>query len=229
MFAGRLLGEVLITGPLPLTTRGPNVEGAALGDASRGVYGGRVALENEGETLALRAAWGAVGGARGLGAGPWGGDFAVFDGAVGAVGGADGTFEGPLGGVGICGVTGTLTATVSELDASLAWDETVTGGIAGGSIRWIGGSGGGGGPGLLSRFGASLSGGRSGARSALGPVGGAVVRPEGIADLGAVGTVGVFAVVVGTTGAVEAAGPDETAGAVGTEGVGGAAEGAGAG
>ena len=56
MFAGRLLGEVLIVGPLPLPTRGPNVEGVALGDASRGAYDGRVALEKEGDTLALRAA-----------------------------------------------------------------------------------------------------------------------------------------------------------------------------
>lgn len=56
MFAGRLLGEVLVVDPLPLPTRGPKVEGVALGDASRGVYGGRVALEKEGDTLALRAA-----------------------------------------------------------------------------------------------------------------------------------------------------------------------------
>lgn len=56
MFAGRLLGEVLTAGPLPLPTRGPNVEGAAFGDASRGEYGGRVALEKEGDTLARRAA-----------------------------------------------------------------------------------------------------------------------------------------------------------------------------
>jgi hypothetical protein len=56
MFAGKLLGEVLIVGPLPLPTRGPKVEEVAFGDASRGVYGGSVALEKEGDTLALRAA-----------------------------------------------------------------------------------------------------------------------------------------------------------------------------
>lgn len=56
MFAGKLLGEVLSVGALTLPLRGPKVEGAAWGDASLGTYGGRVALENEGETLARRAA-----------------------------------------------------------------------------------------------------------------------------------------------------------------------------
>ena len=135
MFAGKLLGEVLSVGPPTLPLRGPNVEGAALGDASLGVYGGRVALENEGETLARRAACGAVGGARGLGAGPWGGDFAVFDGAAGAVGGADETLEGPFGGADSCDVTGPLTVTLSGPDGSVTWDGAAGVGIAGGSIR----------------------------------------------------------------------------------------------
>jgi hypothetical protein len=59
----------------------------------------------------------------------------VLDGAAGAVGGADGVLEGPLGGLGTCGVVGPLTGTLSGLGASVVWDETAAGGIAGGSIR----------------------------------------------------------------------------------------------
>lgn len=68
--------------PLPLL--GPDGGGGAvLTFVSRGTYEGRGVLENDGETLALRAACGAVGGGRGRGAGPCGGDFARADGADG--------------------------------------------------------------------------------------------------------------------------------------------------
>jgi len=77
-------------------------------------------------------------------------------------------------------------------------------GAEGGSIR-----GAAGGPSLLSWLGASPGGGRSGARSALGPVGGGIERPDGIVDLGAVGTVGVF---IGVTGVVEVVGATLEAG-----------------
>lgn len=63
----------------------------------------------------------------------------MLDGAVGAAagdtGGADGALDGPLGGPGNCGVVGPLTGALSELGASVVWDETAAGGIAGGSIR----------------------------------------------------------------------------------------------
>lgn len=131
--------------------------------------------------------------------------------------------EGPFGGADICGVAGPLTLTPSGPGESVAWDGAAAGGIAGGSIRW---GGGGGGPSLFSKFGASPGGGRSGARSALGPVGGRIVRPGGIADLSAVGAAEVFAGIRGAAGAVGTAGPDEAAGVEGAEAVGGAAEGA---
>lgn len=68
--------------PLPLL--GPRGGGAtALGFVSLGAYEGRGALVNDGETLALRAACGAVGGGRGRDAGPCGGDFARAEGADG--------------------------------------------------------------------------------------------------------------------------------------------------
>jgi hypothetical protein len=56
MFAGKLCGEVFIAEPPPLPPRGPKPEGFAPGDASRGTYCGKVALENEGDTLTRRAA-----------------------------------------------------------------------------------------------------------------------------------------------------------------------------
>lgn len=83
ILAGKLFGEVFIeASPLPL--RGPcGGGGTALEDISRETYGGRGALEKDGETLDLSAACGAVGGGRGLGAGPCGGDFAGAEGAEG--------------------------------------------------------------------------------------------------------------------------------------------------
>jgi hypothetical protein len=68
MFAGKLFGEVFTADVPPL--RGPLAEEFALGDASRGVYGGKGALENCGDALVRNAACGATGGGRGLGAGP---------------------------------------------------------------------------------------------------------------------------------------------------------------
>lgn len=82
MLAGKAFGDVLIdASPLPLL--GPRGGGGTALFASLGTYDGSGALEKDGETLALRAACGAVGGGRGLGAGPWGGDFADADGADG--------------------------------------------------------------------------------------------------------------------------------------------------
>ena len=86
MLAGKLFGDVLFeASPLPL--RGPSGGGggggSALEDVSLEEYKGSGALENDGDTLALRAACGAVGGCRGLVAGPCGGDFAGAEGAVG--------------------------------------------------------------------------------------------------------------------------------------------------
>jgi hypothetical protein len=69
---------------------------------------------------------------------------------------------------------------------------------------------------LLSCFGTSASRGRSGARSALGPVGGNVERPGGIAAFGAVG------ITVAFTGVTGVAGVTEPAGALLGAGVGGA-------
>jgi len=70
MFAGRLFGEVLIEASL-LLLRGPNGGGGtAPAEASLGAWKGRGVLENDGETLALKAACGAEGGRRGRGAGP---------------------------------------------------------------------------------------------------------------------------------------------------------------
>lgn len=70
--------------PLPL--RGPKGGGGiAFEDASLGPYEESGALEKDGDTLALRAACGAVGGGRGLGAGPCGGDFAGAEGADGGI------------------------------------------------------------------------------------------------------------------------------------------------
>lgn len=70
MLAGKLFGDVFIDAS-PLLLRGPKGGGGAvLEDASLGAYEGSGALENEGETLALRAACGAVGGGRDRGAGP---------------------------------------------------------------------------------------------------------------------------------------------------------------
>lgn len=87
MLAGRLFGDVFIEAS-PLLLRGPKGGGGAvLRGASLEAYDGRGALENEGETLALRAACGAVGGGRGRGADPCGGDLAGPDGADGADGG----------------------------------------------------------------------------------------------------------------------------------------------
>jgi hypothetical protein len=68
IFAGKLFGEVLAGAAPPL--RGPRAEAFALGDASRGAYGGKGALENCGDAFVRKAAWGAMGGGRGLGAGP---------------------------------------------------------------------------------------------------------------------------------------------------------------
>lgn len=70
MLTGKLFGDVLVeASPLPL--RGPRGGGGAvLEGASLGAYEGSGARENEGDTLARMAACGAVGGGRGLGAGP---------------------------------------------------------------------------------------------------------------------------------------------------------------
>jgi hypothetical protein len=68
MFAGKLFGDVFTVGAPPL--RGPMADEFALGDASRGAYGGNGALENCGDALVRNAACGAIGGGRGLGAGP---------------------------------------------------------------------------------------------------------------------------------------------------------------
>ena len=71
MLAGRLFGEVLTEeGKPPLLTRGPKLGGTALGEASRWVYCGSCALAKEGDALARSAAWGPLGGTRGLGDGP---------------------------------------------------------------------------------------------------------------------------------------------------------------
>lgn len=68
ILAGKLLGEVLV-GPKP-ALRGPCAGLFAFGEGSRGAYGGNGALENCGEVLLRKAACGAIGGGRGLGAGP---------------------------------------------------------------------------------------------------------------------------------------------------------------
>lgn len=67
ILAGKLFGEVL-TGAPPF--RGPRAAPMALGDASCGACGGNGALANCGDALARNAACGAIGGGRGLGAGP---------------------------------------------------------------------------------------------------------------------------------------------------------------
>ena len=86
IFAGKLLGDVLMdASPLPL--RGPDGGAPGPGSTSLGEYEGSGALENDGETFALRAACGPVGGGRGRGAGPCGGDLAGAEGAEGADGG----------------------------------------------------------------------------------------------------------------------------------------------
>lgn len=84
MLAGRLFGEALVE-VSPLPPRGPcGGGGTALEEVSLGTYDGRGVLENDGEMLALSAACGAVGGGRGLGAGPCGDDdFAGVESAEG--------------------------------------------------------------------------------------------------------------------------------------------------
>jgi hypothetical protein len=67
MLAGKLLGEVPTEAP---ALRGPKPALMALGDASRGACGGNGVLANCGDALARNAACGAIGGGRGLGAGP---------------------------------------------------------------------------------------------------------------------------------------------------------------
>lgn len=70
ILAGKLFGDVLIE-VSPLLLRGPKAGGGAvLEDVSLGAYEGRGVLENDGDTLVLMAACGAVGGGRGRGAGP---------------------------------------------------------------------------------------------------------------------------------------------------------------
>ena len=90
MLAGKLFGDVLMdASPLPL--RGPDGGGGiAPGGTSLGEYGCSGVLENDGETVALRAACGPVGGGRARGAGPCGGDFAGAEGANGTEGAVDG-------------------------------------------------------------------------------------------------------------------------------------------
>jgi hypothetical protein len=56
MLAGKLLGEVLFADVFPLPLRGPNDGRAPLGDASLGVYWGRVALEKDGDAWARNVA-----------------------------------------------------------------------------------------------------------------------------------------------------------------------------
>jgi hypothetical protein len=56
MLAGKLFGDVLTAKAPPLPPRGPNGGEAALGDASRGLYCGRVALETDVDTFARSAA-----------------------------------------------------------------------------------------------------------------------------------------------------------------------------
>jgi hypothetical protein len=68
IFAGKLLGDVL-TGAAPVL-RGPRAAAFAIGDASRGAYGGNGVRENWGEALGRNAACGAIGGGRDFGAGP---------------------------------------------------------------------------------------------------------------------------------------------------------------
>lgn len=70
MFAGKLFGEVLIEAS-PLVLRGPNGGGGIVPtEASLEAWNGSGVLENEGDTLALKAACGAEGGGRDRGAGP---------------------------------------------------------------------------------------------------------------------------------------------------------------
>jgi hypothetical protein len=56
ILAGKLFGDVLTAEAPPLPPRGPNGGAAALGDASRGLYCGRVALETDGDTFSRSAA-----------------------------------------------------------------------------------------------------------------------------------------------------------------------------
>ncbi len=97
MLAGKLFGDVLTAeGNPPLATRGTKLGGTVLGDASLWLYCGSCALENDGDALARSTACGALGGIRGLGAGPCGGDLA---GPVGAAARGPDTAAGAFGGV----------------------------------------------------------------------------------------------------------------------------------
>lgn len=84
-----------------------------------------------------------------------------------------------------------------EFDNSFDCIDGVGAGTEGGSTRETAS-----GAGLVSEFGPSL--GRSASRSAFGPVGGKVERPDGILAFGAVGIVGAGTVGVGGGGATGA-------------------------
>jgi hypothetical protein len=101
MLAGKLFGEACMEeGTPPL--RGPN-PGFELEATSCGTWGGNGALGNCGDALVRKAACGAIGGGRGLGAGPCGGDLAgaevwVATDGTGGGGGGGGTAAGVGGG-----------------------------------------------------------------------------------------------------------------------------------
>lgn len=89
----------------------------------------------------------------------------------------------------------------------MAWVVLVGAGMDGGSMRAVPGA-----TGFASWLGAS-PGRRSGTRSAFGPVGGKVARPEGMLVLGAVGTMGFATELVGVTGATGVEGTKPVGGA----------------
>ena len=163
-----------------------------------------------------------MGGTRGLGAGPCGGDLARPVGAVGADGGGAWR-EGPFGGAYAWEEIDILVDAPLALTLSTIWDWADGGGIEGGSMR-IGTSG----VGLASWLEISPET-RSGTRSALGPVGGKMGGFEVMATLGAVDTTGFVATVAAGTGATDGAGgaanvdgTDDTDGADGADGTDGA-------
>jgi hypothetical protein len=113
-------------------------------------------------------------------------------------GGAEGVVDGATGGC----CAGVLNSTLSAADVCTDEFETDNGGASDGSIR--------GGPAgvVLCSWTATSPEGRSGALSALGPVGGAAERPEGTLALGAVGT--TVDVLTGTGGGTAGGGGGAT-------------------
>lgn len=161
----------------------------------------------------LSDACGAVGGGRGLGAGPLGGDFAVAEGAEGAGGGPwraeyAGAFSGRDAGA---------FASTRSASGALAIVESTGGGTVGGNSLRDGPVC----PDRLSCVDTSSRGRsdtmRSEILSALGPVGGTIV-PDGTLVLGAAGAGSAAATAAGAAGAEGAAGGAGTgaAGATGT-------------